>query len=292
MSLYGVGLGPGEADLVTLRGKRVLETTDVVYSPGRLSRSVAIEHVPEDRIGDLDFPMTRDEDELRRAWREAAAEIAPRARDGTAAFVTLGDPNVYSTFGHLRRTLAAFHPDVGIEIVPGVSAVTAFATALGVEISSGASLALREAARGAAPTGPDRMVLFKVTDAPTTHEGLREAGYDVVYGRRLFMEQGETIVTDDPDTIAERDYYTLAYAEKRDLDVTPATAAFEAEESAGAPEMESRTEASDDESDEPSRTAADDRAGTTDSDGTEGVAVAECAEGEGCGDETPEVRSR
>jgi len=176
MTLYGVGLGPGDADLVTVRGKRVLESVDVVYSPGRLSRSVATQHVPDDRIGDLDFPMTRDEEKLRRAWKAAAAEIAPEARDGDAAFVTLGDPNVYSTFGHLRRTLDAFHPDVDLEIVPGVSAVTAFATALGVEIPAGSGLALREADNGKAPTGPDRMVLCKVTDAPATHDGLVDAG--------------------------------------------------------------------------------------------------------------------
>jgi len=234
MTLYGVGLGPGDADLITVRGRRVLEDADVVYSPGRLSRSVATEHVPEARIGDLDFPMTRDEDELRRAWKEAAAEIAPRAREGTAAFVTLGDPNVYSTFGHLRRTLAAFHPEIDLTVVPGVSAVTAFATALGVEITAGASLALREADGGAAPTGPDRMLLFKVTDAPATHEGLVEAGYEVTYGRRLFMEQGETVVTDDPTELEERDYYTLAYAEKPERRVEQATDAFlEAADDAG-----------------------------------------------------------
>jgi precorrin-2/cobalt-factor-2 C20-methyltransferase len=227
MTLYGVGLGPGDADLVTVRGKRILGEVDVVYSPGRLSRTVATEHVPEERIGDLDFPMTRDEDELRRAWKAAAAEIAPEARDGDAAFVTLGDPNVYSTFGHLRRTLDAFHPDVDLEIVPGVSAVTAFATALGVEIPAGSGLALREAAKGQSPTGPDRMVLFKVTDAPATHEGLVDAGYDVVYGRRLFMEQGETLVTDDPTDIDERDYYTLAYAEKEGVETDLATAKFD-----------------------------------------------------------------
>ncbi|QIO21112.1 cobalt-factor II C(20)-methyltransferase [Haloarcula sp. JP-L23] len=226
MTLYGVGLGPGQADLVTVRGKRALEDADVVYSPGRLSRSVATEHVPEERIGDLDFPMTRDEEKLRAAWKEAAAEIATTARDGDAAFVTLGDPNVYSTFGHLRRTLAAFHPEVDLEVVPGVSAVTAFATALGVEITAGSSLALREADGGRSPTGPDRMVLFKVTDAPSTHAGLVEAGYDVTYGRRLFMEQGETLVTDDPTDIDERDYYTLAYAEKPDARIEQATDAF------------------------------------------------------------------
>jgi precorrin-2/cobalt-factor-2 C20-methyltransferase len=230
VTLYGVGLGPGEAGLVTVRGKRVLESVDVVYSPGRLSRSVATEYVPEDRIGDLSFPMTRDEEKLRRAWKDAASEVAPRAREGDVAFVTLGDPNVYSTFGHLRRTMAAFHDDITVEIVPGVSAVTAFATALGVEIASGSSLALREAAGGRSPTGPDRMVLFKVTDAPATHEGLVEAGYEVTYGRRLYMEHGETVVTDDPGAIAERDYYTLAYAEKPGTREPRATAKFVAEE--------------------------------------------------------------
>lgn len=59
MTLYGVGLGPGAPDLLTVRGKRVLERVDVVYSPGRLSRSVALEYVPESKLSDLDFPMTR-----------------------------------------------------------------------------------------------------------------------------------------------------------------------------------------------------------------------------------------
>jgi len=234
MTLYGVGLGPGESDLVTVRGKRVLEDADVVYSPGRLSRSVVTDHVPESRIGDLDFPMTRDPEELREAWRDAAAEVAPRASDGDAAFVTLGDPNVYSTFGHLGRTLDTFHPEVDVEVVPGVSAVTAFTTALGVEVDAGAGLALREAAQGASPTGPDRMVLFKVTDAPATHEGLADAGYDVTYGRRLFMEQGDTQVTTDPEDVADRDYYTLAYAERSDLEYDRPTAFEDARGEAGA----------------------------------------------------------
>jgi len=226
VTLYGIGLGPGEADLVTVRGKQILESVDIVYSPGRLSRTVALNHVGESKIGDLDFPMTRDEEKLRTAWKKAAEEIAPKARGGDVAFVTLGDPNVYSTFGHLRRTLDAFHPDVDVEIVPGVSAMTAFATALDVEIEAGAGLSLREAANGHAPTGPDRMILFKVTDAPATHEKLVAAGYDVTYGRRLYMEEGETIITDDPTEINERDYYTLAYAVKRDLNIESATAKF------------------------------------------------------------------
>jgi precorrin-2/cobalt-factor-2 C20-methyltransferase len=94
---------------------------------------------------------------------------------------------------------------VEIAVVPGVSTVTAFATALDIEISAGSELTLREAADGRAPVGPDRLVLFKVTDVPSTHEKLIDAGYDVTYGRRLFMDDGP-IVTPDPTRLAERDY--------------------------------------------------------------------------------------
>jgi precorrin-2/cobalt-factor-2 C20-methyltransferase len=227
MTVYGIGLGPGDADLVTVKGRQLLESVDTVYSPGRLSRTVALAHVEESTVADLDFPMTRDEAQLRSAWKTAAEEIARTEQTGDVAFVTLGDPNIYSTFGHLRRTLDTFHPEVDVDVVPGVSAMTAFTAALGVEIEAGAGLALREATGGSAPTGPDRLLLFKVTDAPTTHEGLVDAGYDVRYGRRLYMERGETIVTDDPAAIEERDYYTLAYAEKRGQHTDPATARFD-----------------------------------------------------------------
>jgi len=179
VTLYGVGLGPGDAGLVTVRARKILESANVVYTPGRLSRGVAAEYVDGEQLDDLEFPMTRDEEQLRRAWKQAASEVAPAARNGTAAFVTLGDPNVYSTFGHLRRTLDRFYPDVELEIIPGVSAVTAFATALDVEIPAGAELTLREASDGGAPVGPNRLVLFKVTDVPATDEKLQEAGYAV-----------------------------------------------------------------------------------------------------------------
>jgi len=102
--------------------------------------------------------------------------------------VTLGDPNVYSTFGHLRRTINAFHPDVELEIVPGVSAVTAFATAMGVEIEAGAGLSLREAAAwGESDRSGSNDPVQGHRRAGDSRGPPPEAGYDVTYGRRLFM---------------------------------------------------------------------------------------------------------
>jgi len=184
-ALYGVGLGPGEADLVTVRGKGSPRKSATWSTRRAAYRGRSLNHVDESKIGDLDFPMTKDEEKLRTAWKAAAAEIAPNARDGDVAFVTLGDPNVYSTFGHLRRTINAFHPDVELEDRPrrergdglrddGESrsrAVRALSNAVGAGRRSD-----HDPVQGHRRAGDSR--------------GLLEASYGVTYGRQLFMEQG------------------------------------------------------------------------------------------------------
>ncbi len=118
VTLYGIGLGSGAVGLLTVRGRKQLGVTDIVYSPGRRSQGVAVEYIPESKVEDFEFPMRSAPEELRVAWKTAASEAAPRARDGDTAFVTLGDLYIYSTFGRLRRTLQVDHSDVDIEAVP------------------------------------------------------------------------------------------------------------------------------------------------------------------------------
>lgn len=214
MTLYGIGVGPGDPELLTVGGRRRLEAAAVVYTPGRLAEQVAREYVPEERLTRLEFPMTDDPQLLERAWTDAAETVGPRAREEDVAFVTIGDPNVYSTFGHLRRTLGTAYPEVEIEVLPGVSVMTAFASALGVEIAAGVPFGVREAPGGDLESAPDRLLLLKVTDTEGTHEALESAGYEVRYGRRLFMEDGETVVTAEPEDLDEDDYYTIAFAER------------------------------------------------------------------------------
>ncbi|MBS3760064.1 MAG: cobalt-factor II C(20)-methyltransferase [Halodesulfurarchaeum sp.] len=208
MTLYGIGLGPGEPELVTVRGKRLLEEASVVYAPGELAERLARPYAAA--IEELEFPMTEDETTLKAAWDEAAATVGPVARDEDVAFVTVGDPKVYSTFSHLERALDAY-PEVDIRTIPGVSVVTAFATALDVEIDN-SPLDVREAADGVPQHRPPQVLLLKVTDVRKTDAALHDAGYEVTYGRRLFMD--DPTVTSDPDTVAESDYFTIAYAEQ------------------------------------------------------------------------------
>lgn len=213
MSLVGVGLGPGDPDLLTVGGREALQTADRVIVPGRLAEGVVAAHLPVDRIDRHDPPMTDDAERRRAAWQSIADDLAPSARAGTVAFGTLGDPNVYSTFGHLREALP---DDVTVETIPGVSVVTALAAAMDLDIAAGTELAIREARGGRSPTGPPIQVLLKVTDVPATDAGLREAGYSVTYGRRLFFPDEPSIVTCDPDRLADRDYYTVALARRGD----------------------------------------------------------------------------
>lgn len=208
MTLYGVGLGPGDPELVTIRGKRILEKAAVVYAPGKLAERLAAPYAAS--IEHLEFPMTEDEAVLRAAWEEAAATVAPRARDDDVAFVTVGDPKVYSTFAHLERALQEY-PTVEVETVPGVSVITAFATVLNVEIDE-TPLEVREAREGVPKNDPAQLLLLKVTDVAGTHEELTEAGYNVTYGRRLFMD--DPTITTDPADLTETDYFTIAYAER------------------------------------------------------------------------------
>lgn len=134
-TLYGIGVGPGAPDLLTLRAITLLGSVDVILAAAspRNDYSTALEtarpHVnPHAEIVRLEFPMTHDSTVLTHAWDVAAAttqEILQQGRN--AAFITIGDPLVYSTFGYLSRTLQTRYPDVAIEVVPGITSFQAAA---------------------------------------------------------------------------------------------------------------------------------------------------------------------
>lgn len=134
-TLYGVGVGPGAPDLLTLRAVAVLRRVDVVLAAAspRNDFSAALDtarpHLrPDVRVLRLDFPMTRDRAVLRAAWDKAAETARAVLEAGcSAAFLTIGDPLIYSTFGYLMRTLRACAPHVPVEIVPGVTSFQAAA---------------------------------------------------------------------------------------------------------------------------------------------------------------------
>jgi precorrin-2/cobalt-factor-2 C20-methyltransferase len=143
MRLIGVGVGPGDPELVTLKAARVLASADRVFVPvldpadtGRAEETVAA-HTPPERIERVVFALDRGE--RARYWAAAGERVAAwlAGTGGTAAFATIGDPNVYSTFGYLARSVRAALPEVAVQTIPGITAMQALAAASGTVLAEG-----------------------------------------------------------------------------------------------------------------------------------------------------------
>ena len=103
---YGIGVGPGDPELITLKAIKVLKNIDIVISPeskkgkGSIAFNIAKEYLREDvKILNLTFPMTYDNDVLEKYWKENADVINEKLKEGNnIVFLTLGDPMVYRWF--------------------------------------------------------------------------------------------------------------------------------------------------------------------------------------------------
>lgn len=145
-TLYGVGVGPGDPELITLKACRLLRECPVIAYPAtkKGGKSYAHEivemHIKADEkvmLG-LVFPMTKDPGQLASGWNRTAELCWNELKQGRdVAFVTEGDPNLYSTFIHLARLMQELHPGVPVVSIPGISSVLGAAAALGQPLADG-----------------------------------------------------------------------------------------------------------------------------------------------------------
>ena len=142
-TIFAVGVGPGDPELVTRKAERVLRNADVILTPvsNPGDASVALEIVKEfldethQEIIVHQFPMTSDKSRLIPAWQEAARLIAEKALDGkNVAFITIGDPLIYSTFIYLLKIFREEYPQLPIEIIPGISCINTSAAVAGIPL--------------------------------------------------------------------------------------------------------------------------------------------------------------
>lgn len=146
-TLYGVGVGPGAPDLITLRAQRVLQAADVLALPRSSDYGASVAwKIVKPVLGEvsgqtrlfLTFPMSHDPERLRPAWQAALEAIAPHLQAGrSVAFATEGDPSLFSTFTYVRRAALERFPDLHVEVVPGISSVMTVPAVSGVPLADG-----------------------------------------------------------------------------------------------------------------------------------------------------------
>ncbi len=144
-TLYGIGVGPGDPEWMTVKGARILASCRHIYVPksrveaGSVALEIARDYLrPDAIVGELPFPMTADVEVLRSSWRQAATEVARTlAQSEDCCFLTLGDALLYSTYIYLIRELRALCPGVRIVTVPGITAFSAAAALANFPVGQG-----------------------------------------------------------------------------------------------------------------------------------------------------------
>lgn len=209
MTLYAVGVGPGDPELLTVKGQRLIASADVIFAPsGRAGESslaldIASPYIDRERqdVVLLRFPITLSVPLLEETWQAHAGTVAGRLEGGESGVLLVeGDPSLYGSFNHLRAALREHHPGLPIEVVPGVSSVMAAAAAADIPLAvRGERVAVLPVVHSAGElsdvlTTFETVVLLKVSAGINiVLDGLESAGraHEAMWIRRAGMPEQE-----------------------------------------------------------------------------------------------------
>ena len=139
--LYGIGVGPGDPELLTLKGARILREADIIASPNigtgmQTALRIVGRYIEGKEVVDCSTPMTRDKAATAAAYDAIADKLAALLDEGkNVAFITLGDSGVYSTYYYVHERMVARGYDC--EVVAGVTSFSAAAARLGIPLCEG-----------------------------------------------------------------------------------------------------------------------------------------------------------
>lgn len=132
--LYGVGVGPGDPELMTLKAVHLIQQNEIIACPGPVAKDtvayqIAVQAVPElaeKKLLPVNMPMTHDREEMERNHDAAAAAVEKYLKEGkNVVFLTLGDPTIYSTYLYVQKRVSAHgYPT---ELVSGITSFCAAA---------------------------------------------------------------------------------------------------------------------------------------------------------------------
>ena len=130
---YGIGTGPGDSSLVTVKAVNTFKILDILYTPepkkgtDSLALSIVKEYIPDTvEIKQRHFPMNSDSVEKMAAWDQVAEEIVTDVKGGkNVGFITLGDPMIYSTYVYVMERLI---DEIEVETIPEISSFSNIAS--------------------------------------------------------------------------------------------------------------------------------------------------------------------
>ena len=140
--LYGIGIGPGDPEHITLKAVKMMNKVDIIAAPGKdvketTAYKIAVQAVPE--IADKELlpiymPMVLDREQIEKDHRKGADSIEACLEQGeSVGFITLGDPTVYSTYSYVEKLVKADGFETGY--ISGITSFCAAAATLGIPIS-------------------------------------------------------------------------------------------------------------------------------------------------------------
>ena len=146
--LIGIGVGPGDPELLTVKAVNAIHNADIIMCPASkedrpsIALSVVsslIDKSKNQEIVKLIFPMTKDKDILEETWKKNAKIMAETVLSGkNVVYLTVGDPYLYSTWIYMHKDLKENYPDMKISVIPGIVSMFTFASKIGISIAEGA----------------------------------------------------------------------------------------------------------------------------------------------------------
>lgn len=143
-TLYGIGVGPGDPELMTLKAVRILNQCDIVATPKsegneKTALNIAKQFIEGKKIIHFDMPMTRDKQKMQESHKIASDSICKLLDEGkTVAFLTLGDPSIYSTYWYVHRLI--LERGYEAKIIAGVPSFCAAAASLNMALVEGSEM--------------------------------------------------------------------------------------------------------------------------------------------------------
>jgi precorrin-2/cobalt-factor-2 C20-methyltransferase len=229
--LFGIGVGPGDPELITKKAIRLINEADVIFTAAStknnysLALKIAEPYISKNAdIQNLSFPMIKDKIKSAKAWNNNAEKIAMVLDKGkSAAFITLGDPVTYSTFGYILQAMKNIRPEADIEIVPGITSFHAAAARCNkILVEAEETLAIMSGAYGgenirAIADKVDKIAIVKAyKNTEDINNALKETGFmEKSIAISKCGRKGEEII-DNIKELENRapDYWTLILAAK------------------------------------------------------------------------------